>query len=112
MLKYLLIITGLWWGALTKVCAQDTVTAPMKWDLQACLDYAKKNNITIKSLRWDARTGEQDLLQSRAAKLPNLNASLTQSVVNSNNANPVVGGFQTQANASGNYGLTSKLGNI
>jgi outer membrane protein len=107
MLKYLLIITGLWWGALTKVCAQDTVTAPMKWNLQACLDYAKKNNITIKSLRWDARTGEQDLLQSRAAKLPNLNASLTQSVVNSNNANPVVGGFQTQANASGNYGLTS-----
>jgi outer membrane protein len=58
-------------------------------------------------LRWDARSGEQDLLQSRAAKLPNLNASLTQSVVNSNNANPVVGGFQTQANASGNYGLTS-----
>ncbi len=69
----------------------------------------KKNNITIKNLRWDARSSEQDLLQSRAAKLPDLNASLTQSVVNSNNANPVVGGFQTQANASGNYGLTSNL---
>lgn len=107
MLKYLLIIAGLWSGALTTAYAQDTVTAPMKWDLQTCLDYAKKNNITIKSLRWGARSSEQDLLQSRAAKLPNLNASLTQSVVNSNNANPVVGGFQTQANASGNYGVTS-----
>jgi outer membrane protein len=107
MLKYLLIVAGLWSGALTTANAQDTVTAPMKWDLQTCLDYAKKNNITIKSLRWDARSSEQDLLQSRAAKLPNLNASLTQSVVNSNNANPVVGGFQTQANASGNYGVTS-----
>lgn len=107
MLKYLLIIAGLWSGALTTAYAQDTLAAPLKWDLQTCLDYAKKNNITIKNLRWDARTGEQNLLQSRAAKLPNLNATLTQSVVNSNNANPVVGGFQTQANASGNYGLNS-----
>lgn len=107
MLKYLLIIAGLWSGALTTAYAQDTLAAPLKWDLQTCLDYAKKNNITIKNLRWDARTGEQNLLQSRAAKLPNLNATLTQSVVNSNNANPVVGGFQTQANASGNYGLSS-----
>jgi len=107
MLKYLLIIAGLWSGALTTAYAQDTLATPLKWDLQTCLDYAKKNNITIKNLRWDARTGEQNLLQSRAAKLPNLNATLTQSVVNSNNANPVVGGFQTQANASGNYGLNS-----
>lgn len=107
MLKYLLIIAGLWSGALTTAYAQDTLAAPLKWNLQTCLDYAKKNNITIKNLRWDARTGEQNLLQSRAAKLPNLNATLTQSVVNSNNANPVVGGFQTQANASGNYGLNS-----
>src|SRR5690242_18299863 len=107
MLKYLLIITGLWSGAFAGAHAQDTVSTPLKWDLQTCLDYAKKNNITIKNLRWGARSSEQDLLQSRAAKLPNLNASLTQSVVNSNNANPVVGGFQTQANASGNYGLTS-----
>jgi outer membrane protein len=107
MLKYLLIIAGLWSGVFAPAQAQDTVSAPLKWDLQTCLDYAKKNNITIKNLRWGARSSEQDLLQSRAAKLPNLNASLTQSVVNSNNANPVVGGFQTQANASGNYGLTS-----
>jgi outer membrane protein len=107
MLKYLLIIAGLWSGVFAPAQAQDTVSAPLKWDLQTCLDYAKKNNIIIKNLRWGTRSSEQDLLQSRAAKLPNLNASLTQSVVNSNNANPVVGGFQTQANASGNYGLTS-----
>lgn len=107
MLKYLLIIAGLWSGALTTAYAQDTAIASMKWDLQTCLDYAKKNNISIKTLRWDARSSEQDLLQSRASKLPNLSASLTQSIVNSNNANPVVGGFQTQATASGNYGLNS-----
>ena len=107
MLKYFLLIAGLWPGMFASLQAQDTVTAPLKWDLQTCLDYAKKNNITIKGLRWDARSSEQDLLQSRAAKLPNLTGTLSQSVVNSNNANPVVGGFQTQANASGNYSLNS-----
>lgn len=107
MLKYFLLIAGLWPGVFASLQAQDTVTAPLKWDLQTCLDYAKKNNITIKGLRWDARSSEQDLLQSRAAKLPNLTGTLSQSVVNSNNANPVVGGFQTQANASGNYSLNS-----
>lgn len=107
MLKYFLLIAGLWPGVFAALQAQDTVTAPLKWDLQSCLDYAKKNNITIKGLRWDTRSSEQDLLQARAAKLPNLTGTLSQSVVNSNNANPVVGGFQTQANASGNYSLNS-----
>jgi outer membrane protein len=107
MLKYFLLIASLLPGMAASLYAQDSLTAPLKWDLQTCLDYAKKNNITIKNLRWDTRSSEQDLLQARAAKLPNLTGTLSQSVVNSNNANPVVGGFQTQANAAGNYGLSS-----
>lgn len=107
MLKYFLLIASLFGGAFASIYAQDSLSAPLKWDLQTCFDYAKKNNITIKNLRWDARSSEQDLLQSRAAKLPNLTGTLSQSVVNSNNANPVVGGFTTQAKASGNYGLSS-----
>jgi outer membrane protein len=109
MMKYFLLIIGLLPGTFASLYAQDAATAPLTWDLQACLDYAKKNNITIKDLRWGARSSEQDLLQARAARLPNLTGTLSQSVVNSNNANPVVGGFQTQANASGNYGLSSSL---
>jgi outer membrane protein len=109
MFKYFLLIAGLLPGVFTNLYAQDTVTGPLKWDLQTCLDYAKKNNITIRNLRWTSRSSEQDLLQARAAKLPSLSASLTQSVVNSNNANPVVGGFTTQANASGNYGVSSNF---
>jgi hypothetical protein len=34
MLKYVLIIAGLWSGALTSAYAQDMVAAPLKWDLQ------------------------------------------------------------------------------
>src|SRR5688500_16014245 len=107
MWKQLVIIMAFSLGALSRLPAQDTSQAVLKWDLQTCLEYARKNNITIQSLRWDERSSEQDLLQARAAKLPSLSANLRQTVINSSNADPVVGGFQTQATMSGNYGLSS-----
>jgi outer membrane protein len=108
MWKYFTLLVSFIVGVIHPVAAQDTTGASsLKWDLQTCLDYANKNNITIKGLRWDVRSSEQDLLQAKAARLPNLSASLSQSLVNSNNANPVVGGFQTQATASGSYGVSS-----
>jgi outer membrane protein len=110
MWKHFLLIVLIGSASFARVFAQDTTSSsPLRWDLQTCLDYATKNNITINTLRWDARTSEQNLLQSKAAKLPNLTGNLSQSLVNSNNANPVVGGFQTQAKASGSYSLNSSL---
>jgi ABC-type antimicrobial peptide transport system permease subunit len=37
--------------------------------LQTCLDYARKNNITLNSLRLSARTAEQNYLLAKAARL-------------------------------------------
>src|SRR5438270_806371 len=106
MWKYLLLTAGICFGTVITGFSQDTTSGSvLKWDLQTCLDYAKKNNITIRTLRGDEQISEQNLLQSKAARYPNLSASLSQTLVNSNNANPVVGGFQTQATASGNYAL-------
>jgi outer membrane protein len=105
MWKQLLMAAALCIGMLPVLQAQDADT--LKWDLQTCLDYAKKNNITIRSLRWDERSSEQDLLLAKAAKYPSLSANLRQTLINSRNADPVVGGFQTQANFSGNYGVSS-----
>lgn len=107
MWKQLIIIIFFSLGMMSYAGAQDTSRSVLTWNLQTCLEYAKKNNITIQSLRWDERSSEQDLLQSRAAKLPSLSGNLRQTVINSSNADPVVGGFQTQATLSGNYGLTS-----
>jgi outer membrane protein len=55
---------------------------PAVWDLSACLSYAAKHNITINSLRLASQSGEQDLEQSKAARYPNLGASVTQSLTN------------------------------
>ncbi len=93
------------------VAAQDTAVQqlPARWTLQDCISYAEKNNITLNTLRLSTSSAQQDLLQARANRLPNLNGSVSQSIVNSNNTDPVVGGFQTQANFSSSYGVSSSV---
>jgi outer membrane protein len=93
-----------------RVCSQNLPPpdpAPSRWDLQTCLDYARKNNIQLNSLRLASRTAEQNYQLSRAARQPNLNANLAQTYTHSKNANPVVGGFQTQSSLAGNYSLNT-----
>lgn len=91
--------------------AQDSTGGPLpaRWDLQACLDYAKKNNIQINSLRLTALTTQQNYLLSRASRQPSLVGGVTQSYTHSKNANPVVGGFQTQSSLAGNYSVSSSV---
>jgi outer membrane protein len=94
-----------------KANAQDSVTGPLpsRWDLQTCLDYAKKNNIQLNSLRLSARTAEQNYLLSRAARQPALSAGTSLAYTHSKNANPVVGGFQTQSSLANNYSASSSV---
>lgn len=107
---------------LAKVHAQDTAShylapnsddssgkAGVKWTLQQCIDYAKTHNIQLNNLRLTAQSTQQDLLQSRAAKQPSLNANINHSLTNSKNASPVIGGFQTQASFTGNYSASSGI---
>lgn len=93
------------------VHAQDTLLQhlPPNWTLENSIAYAKQNNITVNTQKLNTRLATEDLLQSKAAKLPNLSGSVSQSMVNSSNADPVVGGFQTQANFSSNYSLSSSF---
>lgn len=88
------------------LAAQDNnqVVPPLKWDLQACLDYAMKNNIQLNSLRLSKKTGEQDLLLSKAARLPNLTGSATQNIAGSRNAELTYG-----VHPSGSYSLNSNV---
>ncbi len=112
MRKYAIIISAIisLLNVPSLILAQNSaVNDSLRWNLQTCLEYAWKNNIQVRSLQQTQLSNEQDLLLAKAAKLPNLSASVTQTLVHSNNTNPVVGGFQTQANLSGNYGLSSNF---
>ncbi|MES2267501.1 MAG: TolC family protein [Bacteroidota bacterium] len=95
---------------LTRLKAQDSVgiTRAVKWDLQTCIAYAKKNNIQINSLRLSQQTSQQEYLLARAARLPNLSGSASQNLAHGNDysSNGTGGsGFTT----AGSYGLSSAV---
>jgi len=91
-----------------QIHAQDN-NLPSQWTLENCIDYAKKRNIQVNSLRLNERSTQEDLLQSRAAQLPFVSGSLSQNLVNGKNANTATGGYQAQSTVSGNYAINSSL---
>ncbi|HVZ57695.1 MAG TPA: TolC family protein [Chitinophagaceae bacterium] len=81
----------------------------LSWSLEQCLAYARDNNLQLQALRLSRESARQDLAQAERNRLPLVYGSTSQTLVNSRNANPVVGGFQTQAKFSSSYGLNSSL---
>lgn len=98
------------WGIIPGVQAQDStaMSLPAKWTLQQCFDYALKNNIQLNSLRLSKQSSEQDLLLSKAARLPNLTGSASQNVTG---GKTLAGTNSSSYNitASGNYSLNSNV---
>src|ERR1700761_4946286 len=100
-----------------KLKAQDSTLMgkTIKWDLVQCIEYAKKNNIQINSLRLSQLTSQQEYLLAKAARLPNLAGSATQNFEHANNhfttvgsnGNIISGG--SDFTASGNYSLSSSV---
>jgi len=92
--------------------AQDSSAArlPAHWDLQTCLDYAKKNNIQINMLRLSQQTAQQNYLLSRAGRQPTLAGNIPMYYTHSDkNVSGVIGGFQTQSSFSQSFTLTSAM---
>lgn len=81
--------------------AQDSTSKalPPSWNLQACLDYARQNNITLNSLRLTSKSSEQSLIAANAARTPNLSGSVSQSVTN----------YKSGITPSSSYGVSSSV---
>jgi outer membrane protein len=89
---------------------QDSVLVglPTIWRLEDCISYAKKNNISLANLRLNYKLAQEDLLQVKAAVLPNLTGSASQNFTNSKVAQ-TSGALQGVVNSSNNYGLNSSI---
>ena len=111
MKKFLLLFTiALALGLLQAAAQVNTLPGlPEKWTLQDCINYARKNNIQLNTLRLNSNSAEEDLLQAKAGRLPSVSASLSQNLVNGKKTDVVVGGLQSQANFSGNYGVNASM---
>src|ERR1700743_3394140 len=85
-----------------KLKAQDStlVGKTIQWDLVKCIDYAKKNNIQINTLRLSQLTSQQQYLLAKAGRLPSLSGSANQNFEHAksnfskvdNNGNVIGGG--------------------
>lgn len=63
----------------TAFCAFN-LSAQKQWTLQECIDYAMQNNITLQKARLQQQQAAEELLSSKAALLPSLNATTSQSL--------------------------------
>nr|WP_121271392.1 TolC family protein [Pedobacter schmidteae] len=85
---------------------QDSISKAMPpvWNLAACLQYAKENNIQIRSLQLTKQSAEQDHLLAKSVVLPDLYGSASQ---NFNHYNQATGTNSNTFNYSGSMGLNS-----
>ncbi|HZX58680.1 MAG TPA: TolC family protein, partial [Mucilaginibacter sp.] len=109
-IKYLLLYISL--SGCVSAFAQDStlINKPLRWNLSQCIDYAKKNNIQINSLRLTQQTAQQEYLLAKAGRLPNLSGSASQNFTHSNAGNNSgTGGGSSGFGASGQYSLNSNV---
>lgn len=86
----------------TTLLAQDSTLITgdtLRWNLATCIDYAKKNNITVNTLQLDASYNQQNVIAAKGAMQPDLAGSVTQSLTHYNS------GFYP----SSGYGISSDL---
>lgn len=79
------------------------------WSLEECVEYALKNNITVKRSQLDVEQNNADLSQSRAALFPTLNASGTHRYAFGRTVDPVEYRFVEQTVQSNDFGLSSDV---
>ncbi|HCE48122.1 MAG TPA: hypothetical protein DEQ84_05660 [Prevotellaceae bacterium] len=83
------------------------------WTLQECIDYALTNNIQVQKNKIAAQTAEQNLIASKAARLPTLSANSNQNVAwrpfsqqTINLTNGTMTTSQSLVNYNGSYALS------
>lgn len=90
----------------------ETGELPRQWDLRTCIDYALKQNLTIRKNRISAESAQTDVKTARAALFPSLQASVSQRIVNRPNSESgtIISGdnitsSQSKTSYNGSYGI-------
>ncbi|MBR3031248.1 MAG: TolC family protein [Bacteroidales bacterium] len=79
------------------LCAAPQANA-RQWTLRQCIDYARANNLQVKNAQLNQALAEESLLQAQASRFPTLNASSSQNIAFSLDADP---------RYNGNYAIQS-----
>ncbi len=88
--------------------AQDQPTAK-NWGLQDCIDYAIKQNITIQQSDLQIQVDENNYLQSKASRYPDLNGFANQQFNSGRSIDPFSNQFVTKTINSNNFSLNTSI---
>ena len=80
-----------------------------KWTLEECVDYAIKNNISVKQSELDLKTSDIEKLEAIGGFLPTLNANANYSINTGASINPVTNQFQNETFKSFSAGANSNI---
>lgn len=86
-----------------------SVAQQKKWTIQECVEYALKNNISIKQSELDIKTANIDKSSAIGNFLPNLNTSISHSWSIGANTNPVTNVRENQTTQYTQFGLSSSV---
>ncbi|MES2591345.1 MAG: TolC family protein [Bacteroidota bacterium] len=93
----------------SSLSAQDAMKAGQALTLEACIDYALKNNIQIKQSELNTELSQVNLDQSKANLLPSLNANASHSYNYGRTIDRFTNQFATQQVLSQNLSLSSDI---
>ncbi len=80
-----------------------------EWTLKQCIDYALDHNLRVKQAGLNSEISKQNLLQSKAQALPNLNGYLTHNYNFGQTIDPYTNQFATDRVQSNNFALSSSV---
>ncbi|KIM09757.1 MAG: transporter [Sulfurovum sp. FS06-10] len=80
-----------------------------KWTLEECVDYAIKNNISVKQSELDLKTSTVEKMEAVGGFLPTLNANANYSSNTGASINPVTNQFQNETFKSFSAGANSNI---
>ena len=96
--------------------ATEAAETPYTWTLQECIDWAKKQNITVQRNKVNVRSSQVALQDAKANRLPTVNFSTSQYVSNrpfQESYSGVIGtevvSFSNKNSYSGNYSVDASM---
>lgn len=82
------------------------LNAQQRWSLQQCVEYATKNNLSIKQAQNQIKTAALTLKQNQANRLPQINASVSGGVQFGRTIDPTTNSFNSQSITSNSLSLS------
>ena len=79
------------------------------WSLADCLEYAKENNLNVKSAKNSLETAEITLKQSKLNILPSVSGSASETFSAGTNVDPITSEYVSMSSWSTNFGLSAQM---